>query len=391
MDILLKVGKSIKTKAHYYCLALFLTLLGPICFAETIVIPKNTVIKEDKTYSNVTLDMRNGSFLVKNNATLTINKCVINGTLSESNPVLFDISKGNLALSENQVSITTSGLNAHPKTQSLQNAIQVAMGSANLAGNSFKIDKSFTAGLLITTASIPTTGFKITKNTFENFHGVLYLIASDNALISDNRFLKNSYGHIVTIGNNIRILRNIISFPGNDRLGNAIDVIDSDRVTVSRNILLTPTCHGIYVLNSHGLTIDSNRIYGGITYAMSILTFPEVSPPNPYLTEILASHQMKNSLSSQIRITNNFMSQNRFGIAASDVRDITVNNNIFIQRFADKATRQFWTNNKVLFTNVTQVTWTNNLYKEAFTQEASGDNSQSFSFVPFPATGGVVL
>lgn len=390
MDILLRVGKNIKTQA-LYCLGVILMLMGNTCFAQTIIIPKNFVIFEDTTYNGVTLDMRAGNIILENNATLTIKKCIINGTLSETNPVLINVSSGNLRLKNNTVTINTVGLNPHPATQSLQNAIQVAMGKVDLDKNTFTIDKSYTAGLLITTASIPTTGFTITKNTFKNFHGVLYLIASDNALIQDNNFLLNSYGHIVSIGNNTQVIHNTISFSGNDRLGNAIDIIDSDQATISKNLLLTPTCHGIYILNSHNVTIDSNRVYGGITYAITLLTYPEVLPPKYYLAKALAHYKMKNSLSSNISVTNNFMSQNRFGLAATDVNGLAVSNNIFIQRFADAASRKFWTDNKVLLSNVTGLTWTNNTYKEAFTQSATGDNSQSFHFVPFPITGGVVL
>ena len=391
MEILLKLGKSLKARALHYCLGLILMLVGNACFAETIIIPKNTIISEDKTYSNVNLDMTAGSFLVRNNATLTIRKCTVHGTLSESNPVLINVDSGNLKLNENTVTINTVGLTAHPKTQALQHAIQVAMGKVKMHKNTFSIDKSYTAGLLITTASIPTTDFEITKNTFKNFHGVLYLIASDNALIADNNFLKNSYGHIVSIGKNIKIVRNTIAFAGNDRLGNSIDVIDSDHVTIAKNLLLTPTCHGIYILNSRNLTIDSNRIYGGITYAITLLSYPEVTPPNPYFKELLAGYKMKNTLSGNISITNNFMSQNRFGIAATDVDGLVVDNNVFIQKFTDAATRKFWTDNKVLLNNVTNLTWTNNVYKEAFSQSVPGDNSLSFQFVPFPITGGVVL
>ncbi len=391
MDMFLKVGTRLRTQLLYYTLGLFLILLGQSCLAQTIIIPKNLVIYEDTTYSEVTLDMTAGSIILENNATLTIKKCTINGTLSETNPVLFNVSSGTLRMKDNTVTVNTFNLNAHPATQSLQHVIQVAMGKVHLKKNTFSIDKTYTAGLLLTTASIPTTDFVITNNSFKNFHGVLYLLASDNALVSDNNFFMNSYGHIVSIGNHLQIIHNTIAFSGNDRLGNAIDIIDSDQAIISRNLLLTPTCHGIYVLNSHHVTVDSNRIYGGITYAMTFLTYPEVLPPNYYLSKTLASYKMKHLLSSNIVVTNNFMSQNRFGLAATDVDGLNVDNNIFIQRFTDANTRKFWTNNAVLLSNVSNVSWTNNIYKEAFTQSTTGDNSQAFHFVPFPMTGGVVL
>ena len=392
MKLLGKMQKGIKHSFFNFGIGLLLLLVGNICAAQTIVIRPNTVISFPKTYNNVVLDMSHGSFILKKNATLTIQNSVITGTLSEDNPLLFNVDKGKLILSKNQVNIKTVGIDPHSTTQSLQYVIQVAMGNVNMSGNTFSIDKPFTAGLLITTASIPTTDFVITKNRFEKFHGVLYLIASDNAVIADNILNTNTYGQIVLIGNNSKIIHNTIFFAGNNRLGNAMDIIDSDNIIISKNRIFTPTCHGIYVLNSHNLTIDSNRISGGITYAMNIFTFAETAAiEDEYIRNIVMNHHLKNSLSNNITITNNYMSQNRFGIAASDVDNLVVSDNYFVQRFEDNDARIFWTNNSVLLQHVTNLTWTNNLYKEAFTQEPYGDNSKSKNFVVFPQTGGVSL
>lgn len=390
---------QIKIKAMLLLCGAGLFFIANISYANTIIIHPNTVISFPKTYDGATLDMSNGSFIIKNHATLTIQNSSVYGTISESNPVLISVEDGNVNLNNNQVSITASGITQHPLTQSLQHVIQLALGNVNIAGNSFSIDQPFSAGFLITTSSIPTTGLQITNNTFSQFHGVLYLIASDNALVSDNIFKNNTYGNIVNIGNNSKIVHNTIAFSGNNRLGNSIDVIDSDNVLISKNILLTPTCHGVYVINSHHLTIDSNRIYGGITHAMTILTYPETSATLPgakgmhleYLTNILAQHKMRNSLSSTITVSNNFMSQNRYGLAGMDIAGLTVQNNTFIQRFSDDASRKFWTNNNILLKNVTGLSWTNNLYKEAYSQTMGSHNPNTTIIVPFPASGGITL
>lgn len=395
MKFLSNIRIKIQASFILYCLGVF--ILCGASYAQKIIIHPNTVISFPKTYDNVTLDMSNGSFIIRNHATLTIKNSVVSGTLSSANPVLISVEDGNLNLSNNQVNITTVGIDPHPLTQSLQYVIQMGLGNLNLSGNSFGIDTPFAAGLLITTSTIPTTGFQITKNKFEKFHGVLYLIASDSTLVSDNIFKNNTYGNIVNIGNNNKIIRNTIYFSGSNRLGNSIDVIDSDNVTISANILLTPTCHGIYVINSHDLAIDNNRIYGGITHGMTILTYPETSASLPgsegihqeYITNLLASHKMRNSISSNISITNNFMSQNRYGVAALDVDGLNIQENYFIQRFEDNASRQFWTNNNILLKNVTHLTWANNRYKEAYSQSMHGDNSHSSVIVPFPQSGGV--
>lgn len=368
---------------------LVLLMIGKIAYAETIVIYPNTVISYPRTYENVTLDLSRGSFIIKENVKLTIKNCNIVGTLSPTNPILFSIEKGSLDMSGTQVNVTTADIAPHDMTQSLQYVVSVNQGKVFLTNNNFKIDKNFTAGFMITNASIPTSGFQITNNTFEKFHGVLYLLASDSALISDNVLTKNSYGHIVIMGNNTKITHNTISFSGYNRLGDAIDLIDASNITINKNILLTPTCHGIYVLNSHDLLIDSNRIFGGITYAMNIYTYPETSYAEKDVKAILPNHKMQNLISNNITISNNVMSQNRYGIASSDTDNLVVKNNYFVQRFEDNDSRVFWTNNSILLKNVTNLTWTNNLYKEAYTQAINGDNSHSNQFVVFPATGGV--
>ena len=251
-------------KLYGYCIALIALLFTSTGFAEVIKIFPNTVISYPRTYDGVTLDLSHGSFIIRDNATLTIKNSVINGTLSKSNPILFSVETGQLNFDHNQVNVKTDDLPQHPKEQSLQYVIMLGLGSLNLNGSAFQIDSIFTAGLLVTTATIPSSNIKITHNKFERFHGVLYLIASDNALVQDNTFMRNSYGQIVIIGNNDKVIHNTILFSGNYHLGNSIDVIDSNNITISKNLLFTPTCHGIYIMSSHDVVIDSNRISGGI-------------------------------------------------------------------------------------------------------------------------------
>lgn len=372
---------------------LFLFLLASTSFAYTIIVQPNTVISHSTKYNNVTLDMTKGSFIVEDNASLTITNSVVHGTLSVKNPVLFNVDQGSLYFRNNQVYIESHGVEAHPTTQALQYVIQLAMATNfELSGNSFEIDKPFTSGVLVTTASIPTSGIKIQNNKFNGFHGVLYLVGTDKALISGNRLVRNTYGNIVVIGSHSSIIGNTIEFAGNNRLGNSIDVIDSNDIEVSKNILLTPTCHGIYVFNSRNVLVDDNRIFGGITYALNVLTYPEklISQDQEYLKGLLGNYHLKNMLSSNVTISNNFISQNRYGLAANDVDGLHVHHNMFIQRFEDNETRKFWTNNSILLQNVTNLNWENNLYKEAYSQAEEGDNSKTFIAIPFPKTGGVV-
>lgn len=375
---------------HFIAFILF-SVFSQISFAEVIIIKPNTVIAHSKVYNNATLDLSNGSFLIKENATLTINNSTITGNISRSNPSLFIIERGHLVLNHNKVNVSAVGIAPHSTTQSLYHAIHVETGDIQLSDNHFQLDKSFTVGLLITNPIIHTANFKIVNNKFERFHGVLYLINTDKTLVSGNTFLQNTYGHIVIFGTRANITKNKIYFSGNNRLGNSIDIIDSDDIILEKNLLFTATCHGIYVLNSRHISIQDNRIYGGITYAITLLSFPEVSAAEPYIATLMANHKFKHYSSSNIVIMNNFMSQNRYGIAAADINDLVVVHNYFIQRFEDANARKFWTNNAVLLKNVTNLNWSDNLYKEAYTQQIDGDNSQSNSFHVFPVTGGIVL
>ncbi len=363
--------------------AILLTLLASNSFASpTVVIHKNTVISTPVTYDNVNLDMTDGSFIVKTNGVLTIKNSTIDGKLSKEIPILITVDNGKLILDRNKINITTSKLPQHPFTQSLEYVINITLGSLNINKNDIKIDHLFTAGFLITTSSIPTTGFKITRNRFEHFHGVLYLIASDKSLVEHNKLIRNSYGQIVIIGNDSKIIKNKIYFPGNDHLGNAIDIIDSSNIEIRENVLFTPTCHGIYVINSRNLEIDENTITGGITHAMNIYTYPEtVDKIDDYIVTLASTHKFKNLQSKNIRVTENYMSQNRYGLAVSDMDDLIVKGNYFSQRFKDAEQRKFWTNNDILLKNVTNLIWIDNIYKEAFTQDIDGDNSIALKFV----------
>lgn len=377
--------------AKIFCNLLFLIglLMSGTAFAANIVVAPNTVIDQPTTYTNSTLDMTNGSFIIKNHATLTLSNCTVQGILSPINPVLFNVEAGSINFQNNIVNVQAVNIPPHPQTQALQYVMQIGLGSVNLKGNSFKIEQPYAAGLLITSSSVYTKDFQITDNTFQNFHGVLYLINSDNAFVARNTLLTNSYGNIVMIGNHSKIQNNLIMFSGSNQLGNSIDLLNSSDITVSDNQLLTPTCHGIYIINSHDVSIDSNKISGGITYAINVYTYPEASVPS-YLSALM-SVRKSNLISNHVSITNNYMAQNRYGVAASDVDNLVVSNNYFIQRFTTDEARQFWTNNDILLKNVTNLTWTNNLYKEAFTQEIDGDNTRTKQFVPFPVSGGVKL
>lgn len=375
----------------YTCVAFILLVINQVAYA--VVIGPNTVISSPTTFSNTTVDLSNGSFIITNNATLTIENSSIIGTLSSSNPILFNIATGKLVLTNNTAQITASGITPHPETQSLFYVIQLAQGTTDLTGNKFSIDKQFSAGFLITTINLPTKNIHVANNMFQNFHGVLYLLNTAGANIDGNYFKLNSYGNLVLVGNNATINNNRFAFSGVSELGNGMDILDSDTVTITNNVLFTPTCHGIYILRGQNIVVDSNNVTGGKTYGINVLASVLVTGKNDYALKIVnkaGRKVLKHASSSNITISNNLLGQNRYGLAATDVNVLMVTDNFFSQRFDDADARKFWTDNAVLLQNVTGLTWTNNIYKEAFTQVNGGDNSNT-EFVVFPATGGVVL
>lgn len=379
------------SKWVFQWIGLLILFWGGSVYAD--VIGPNTIISTSTTYSNTTLDMSHGNFIVRNGAMLTIENCTINGTISPENPILISVELGSIKLINNQVAITSTGISPNPKLEANYYAIKLGRASGQISGNAFIVDKQFTVGLLTTSSILPARNLIITGNSFQNFHGVLYLLNSSNTIIDNNILRLNSSGNIVVVGNKSKITNNYIYFSGLNQLGDGIDLVGAEEVTIAKNSIFTPTSVGIAVVLSRHIVLDGNVITGGITYGINLYSNTDLSDPNIFAGKILAKLNRKlilRSATEDITIRNNALGQNRYGIAATDVQNLAVVNNYFTQRFDDAASRKFWTDNNILLKNVTGLVWDNNLYKEAFTQVNGGDNSMT-QIVPFPASGGVVL
>lgn len=373
-------------KKIHYLLALTLVLLSQVAYA--IVIAPNTVINSPTIYSNEVIDLSHGNLIIKRGASLTIRDSKINGVLSEENPTLIAIESGTLTMRRNKVAISAPSMTPNPYAQSLAYVVRANNAKIQLVNNEFKMADEFVGGLLITNDGIQTEDIVIERNKIEGFHGALYLLNSNNAFINNNILRLNSYGNIVLIGRDGQISNNSIYFSGRDKLGNAMDVIDSYNISIANNVVWTPTCHGIYIFASEGVAIDNNNVASGITYGITVLGKEELSQ-DAYATAL--SHQRNSHfVSKSITISNNYFSQNRYGINASDVEGLLISNNYFSQHFNDAASRQFWTDNTNLLKNISDLQWLNNFYKEAFTQ-VNGDSNALTQIVPFPETGGVSL
>lgn len=396
MKILIKRQCYLKLTRHEAnkILGVIFMFFASSCFAKPIVIPRVTVIDRPTKYDGVILDLTKGSFLVTNNATLQIENSTINGTISPDNPFLINVVNGQIYLKNTKVHVNALNIIPDPIQPSIYYVINVAKGMVTLLKNQFDINEAYTAGLL-TTGRFSTSHFDISFNKIRNFHGGVLLKYSNQALVSYNRFLNVSISNVFMLGGKGNVIKNnTILFPGNNNVGDGIDVIDSDNISLLRNYIALGSCYSVVILRGTDVYIDHNMITGGITYALYIT--PSIGfkdDYNKFLWSLIEKNVKLTDLyaNKNIQITNNYLAQNRYGLSAKNVDGLIVKNNIFIQRFSSGSNRKFWTNNDVLLQDNVNVNWVNNLYKEAFTQEPKGNNGHSSRFTAFPSRNGVVL
>lgn len=358
----------------------------------TIVVGADTIINVDTQYLSEDLDFTSGNFIIQGNATLSIINCNVIGVLSEANPTLIEVDLGKLVITSSNFNISSPSISPHPDTQSLQYVIRCENAEVQLSGNTFTSDNFFSVGFLLTSPTSVTDNITIANNNFYNFHGVLYLLNSNNVVVDGNLLKLCSYGNIVLIGSDNVINNNEILLSGRDETGNAMDILGSDNISITNNKIALSTCRGIFVVSSNNVTIDSNIITGGITYGIILLgsSSSSFAAKSKHNYALKMTDESLSSPTNNITVTNNVLIQNRYGLSGDFVDTLDVENNYFSQRFEDAATRKFWTDNAVLLTNMTNLTWANNFYKEAFTQVNGGDNTMT-QIVSFPVTGGVVL
>jgi len=367
------------------CFIIFIRIL--FChhaLANPVMIAGDVIIDKTIHYNNVTLDMRNASFHIINHATLHIENCKIIGTISPHHPQLIKVGDGTLLLNDNTFQLQSEDIIANPMISSLYHVIEMVDGNMHIINNTFTINTAYTVGF-ITTKHNNTTGLIIRSNAITNFHGGIMLINSDNFNIINNTFLKISDGNIFIInGRNGNIADNNIFFSGNNNIGDSIDIVDSTDINIINNYVLAGSCYAIVILRGQDILVMSNHIVSGITYAIFIkLSLPDIN-------KFIGPYQFKLQKNKNIKILKNYFSQNRYGLTASDVDGLTVQNNIFIQKFSNAETRKFWTDNDVLLKDIHHLDWQKNRYKEAYTQNDT-DNSSASKFVEFPISGGVVF
>ena len=360
----------------------FLTITKT-CAANVIELHGELSIDKPVKYTNVTLNMTDGRFNINAGGTLDIENSTINLTISADNPYFVNQGYGSLILKNNKVNVSVNHLIPNANTKSSYQLISVKNGNVKLDANQFSNDVPFTLQFF-ESMSANDNGINISNNYINNFHGGVYLSQSQHANITGNSFMSVSNTNIVNMGNTTNINRNIFLLSGFMSGGNTIEVVNSKDVTITENVIMSSYKYGIYLRASQNTSIDNNKISDGSSYAIFI-----DSPV--YARQDMTKQAYTIYPNNHISITNNYLSQNKYGIAGKQVDYLTVSNNYFIQRFSNNKSRQYWTDNKILLPLVTNMVWSDNLYKEAFTQEVPGDNSNTLKFVIFPQMGGVVL
>jgi len=356
-----------------------------------IIIHGNQVINTPTTYNNVTLDLTDGRFTVVTGGTLTIQNSIVNMTVSPTNPFFIALNNGGINLANNTINVKVSGIAQNGDIAALYQLINITQGNVNVSNNTVSIDTPFTVSFL-TTQSGATNGFNINSNSMTNFHGGLYLNNSSGALVNGNTFSNVSFSNIYFSGGLGKFTNNTFMFPGNLHMGNAYDIVNADGVTISNNIITSGSDYGISLTGVSNVFIENNKITDGRLFAIIINTasLHEVRK-NKYLSKLVPMKKLKMTSNDNIVISNNYFGQNRYGIIAGIVDTLIITNNLFLQRFNDSSTRQYWTDNTNLLPAVNNLIWSSNTYKEAFTQDNEGDNTPSLQFVTFPAQGGVFI
>lgn len=349
------------------------------------------IITTPVVYKNRVLNLSNG-YLVKNGGSLDIEDSVVNIDISPENPWFARLAGGDLIVSNTTFNIVTHNITPVPTAVSPYQLIRIDQGKVTLMGNEFSIAQPFTVGFLSTNASYTTTGFIVHGNNISNFHGGLYLVNSGDVTLTDNTFSNVSLVGILGMGlTTSSISRNIFSFPGNLLSGDALQLIASDNLVVSGNIIASGAGDGILIAGSQNVSLDSNKITDGASFAIRIQAVTALRGGLAQAVKgFLTHHRNRLAANSNITVTNNYLAQNRYGLIARAVDTLTVRENVFIQKFGSNQARRQWTNNDLLLTETTGLTWADNSYKEAFSQEVPGDNQLASQFVSYPEHGGVI-
>lgn len=391
-----KISFAMRARVGVGVFLLFFSLIT-ISYAEIITVQPNTIIDKNTNYKHVILDFSQGNFIVKNNATLTIENSQIIGHISPVNPFIINLESGKLFFNHNQVSMNAD-IPKQENLPALYYFFRIFKGIANINFNNFTLNQLFTVGLLTTLANSEGS-IHFTHNQVQQFHGGLLINNIAEIKVIENEFKRVSSSNVFIIGSSgTEITGNRFLFSGNGNVGDAIDLFYVSHGTIKQNYIVSGSCYGIFILDSQHILLTENHISSGITYGLflangqeSINDFNQKILNQVIDRKQLAGYTHAKTANAAITLSKNYFILNRYGMAGRTINGLTVKDCIFIQRFEDDLSRTFWTNNDNLLLNVTDLVWENNFYKEAFTQYIGGSNSKSYKFIVFPAHGGVVM
>ncbi len=376
---------------NFICTVILCMMMSNVGFAAVIDLHGNQVINKSVKYKNAVLNLSDSRFTVSNGATLEIENSTINITISKENPYFINLKNSILILRNNRVNVsTTSALNNEHTKPEFQ-LINIQRGSFNIESNNF-ISYSQDAPLFLEITEADGHTLNILNNKITAFQDGIYLFNSSHVIVIGNTFESVASTNIFNIGDSNTIQRNIFILPGNLKSGNAIEIVNSSGLDISDNIIAGAANYGIYLGGCQNSFIYNNKISDGASFAIYIGK-SSIAAKYKYLENSTLRMNDNDQIHENryITIRHNYISQNKYGLAGGPVDHLTVANNIFIQRFANSALRQYWTDNTILLSMTTNLFWTDNLYKEAFTQEVPGNNQGTFQFITFPQNGGVVL
>lgn len=374
--------------------ALFFLLLSQYAYSSPFVTEGNNIIDSKIVYDGINLNLTENKrvyFTITNNGHLTINNSHIKVVLSPENTFFIQLIKGEVTLKNTTVEVIAKNIQPTPRQSAVHHLIKNLDGTLNLINNRFKTTSNYTVGLISSSFDYKTRNHFIANNTISKFHGGIHLLNASHSIVKKNTLDQVSYNAIFGNGEDLKILNNTIFFSGNMDVGDGIVLIKAKNALIQGNKIYGGSCYGIQITDSNFINIRHNTIVDGVTYAiyLSSTTYPSYMYTKYFHKLLLINESLANA---NITISHNYLSQNRYGLAAENSINLNVHDNIFSQRFSNPSSRLFWTDNTILLQNTRHLSWVNNYYKEAYTQineESKNDNSKKF--VLFPKFGGVIL
>lgn len=259
---------------------------------------KNQLIdcRNEKTLlldENILLDNQQALTIKNCNIVLTKTINVIDANLSLINNKIILLSDISIDFNSSSNPASIFAINLHQNTSFRQVTIE---------SNDIFTLISYSVGFIRTLKDhFIRENIKIHNNSFNNFHGVIYLGFVHDSQISNNKFFRNSFGNIVLNNSKkVKVYNNDILFPGNGTSGDGITLNNIKEGLFFKNKIIGGSCYGVAIHgNNEKLKFIENIIADGITSALYFNT-------NSYSKNILiAKNLFLNNDAYSIGLENN--------------------------------------------------------------------------------------